>query len=162
MFSRICSEFRSYFRLQANQFRYSFQKNQWSLAKNMRMPLLAACFTIVPASIQLQDDPKAVAKELIKEAKEDKRNVQKSASFLSRVWSVLIHLIRFCQLMIIFAPTFLLSPLLLFKSTEGYWMDLFVKAIERSGVVFIKAFQYLSHRRDIIGPELAAKFEYLR
>jgi predicted unusual protein kinase regulating ubiquinone biosynthesis (AarF/ABC1/UbiB family) len=60
--------------------------------------------------------------------------------------------------MIIFAPTILLSPLLLFKSTEGYWMDLFVKAIERSGVVFIKAFQYLSHRRDIIGPELASKF----
>ena len=41
-------------------------------------------------------------------------------------------------------------------------MDLFVKAIERSGVVFIKAFQYLSHRRDMIGPELAAKFQYLR
>lgn len=37
-----------------------------------------------------------------------------------------------------------------------------MKAIERSGVVFIKAFQYLSHRRDIIGPELATKFEYLR
>jgi predicted unusual protein kinase regulating ubiquinone biosynthesis (AarF/ABC1/UbiB family) len=41
-------------------------------------------------------------------------------------------------------------------------MDVFVKAIERAGVVFIKAFQYLSHRRDIIGPEMAAKFEYLR
>ena len=41
-------------------------------------------------------------------------------------------------------------------------MDCFVKAIERAGVVFIKAFQYLSHRRDIIGPELADKVEYLR
>jgi predicted unusual protein kinase regulating ubiquinone biosynthesis (AarF/ABC1/UbiB family) len=41
-------------------------------------------------------------------------------------------------------------------------MDLFVKSVERAGVVFIKAFQYLSHRRDIIGPELAHKFEYLR
>jgi len=37
-------------------------------------------------------------------------------------------------------------------------MNAFVKAIEKSGVVFIKAFQYLSHRRDIIGPELADKF----
>lgn len=66
------------------------------------------------------------------------------------------------QLLIIFSPVIILSPLLLFEKTKHYWSDLFVKAIERSGVVFIKAFQYLSHRRDIIGPELAAKFEYLR
>lgn len=59
-------------------------------------------------------------------------------------------------------PTILLSPLLFFESTKNFWMDCFVKAVERSGVVFIKAFQYMSHRRDIIGPELANKFEYLR
>lgn len=28
--------------------------------------------------------------------------------------------------------------------------------------MWIKAFQYLSHRRDIIGPEMAAKFSILR
>ena len=66
------------------------------------------------------------------------------------------------QLLVIFAPTIVLSPLLLFEKTQGYWLDMFVKSVERSGVVFIKAFQYLSHRRDIIGPELATKFEYLR
>lgn len=59
-------------------------------------------------------------------------------------------------------PTILLSPLLLFHKTRNFWQDCFVKAVERSGVVFIKAFQYLSHRRDIIGPDLASKFEYLR
>jgi len=29
-------------------------------------------------------------------------------------------------------------------------------------VVWIKVFQYLSHRRDIIGPEMADSFTYLR
>jgi len=62
------------------------------------------------------------------------------------------------QLLVIFTPTILLSPLLFFNRTQDYWLNLFVKAVERSGVVFIKAFQYLSHRRDIIGPELAHKF----
>jgi predicted unusual protein kinase regulating ubiquinone biosynthesis (AarF/ABC1/UbiB family) len=59
-------------------------------------------------------------------------------------------------------PPILLSPLLFFKSTKPFWMDCFVKSVERAGVVFIKAFQYLSHRRDMIGPDLADKFEYLR
>jgi len=64
--------------------------------------------------------------------------------------------------MIIFSPPILLSPLLLFDMTRDYWRDVLVKAVERAGVVFIKAFQYLSHRRDIIGPEMGHKFEYLR
>jgi predicted unusual protein kinase regulating ubiquinone biosynthesis (AarF/ABC1/UbiB family) len=46
-------------------------------------------------------------------------------------------------------------PLLLFNKTQDLWYDLFVSAVERAGVVWIKAFQYLSHRRDIIGPEMA-------
>lgn len=29
---------------------------------------------------------------------------------------------------------------------------MFVKSVENAGVVWIKAFQYLSHRRDVIGP----------
>jgi predicted unusual protein kinase regulating ubiquinone biosynthesis (AarF/ABC1/UbiB family) len=64
--------------------------------------------------------------------------------------------------LVIFTPPILLFPLLFFKRTEDYWRELFVKAVERAGVVFIKAFQYLSHRRDIIGPEMAHKFEHLR
>jgi predicted unusual protein kinase regulating ubiquinone biosynthesis (AarF/ABC1/UbiB family) len=83
-------------------------------------------------------------------------------SIWAKIWHAFIHVVRFFHLMLIFMPPILLSPLLFFKRTQNYWMDLFVKAIERSGVVFIKAFQYLSHRRDIIGPELASKFEYLR
>lgn len=53
-------------------------------------------------------------------------------------------------------------PLVLFKKTENLWYDLFVTSVERAGVVWIKAFQYLSHRRDIIGPEMAEKFVHLR
>ena len=76
----------------------------------------------------------------------------KRTSFFSRLWKYVSHVARFFQLLLIFAPSILLTPLLLFKRTQYIWMDAFVKAIERSGVVFIKAFQYLSHRRDIIGP----------
>ena len=80
----------------------------------------------------------------------------------SRIYSYFIHALRFIQLLVIFAPTIVLSPLMLFERTQDLWLDIFVKAVERSGVVFIKAFQYLSHRRDIIGPELSSQFEYLR
>jgi predicted unusual protein kinase regulating ubiquinone biosynthesis (AarF/ABC1/UbiB family) len=41
-------------------------------------------------------------------------------------------------------------------------MDLFVKSVERAGVVWIKSFQYMSHRRDIIGSDMADKFVHLR
>jgi len=82
------------------------------------------------------------------------------------VWEKLIdafwHVVRFFQLWMIFIPPMLGFPLLLFKKTEGFWFDLFVSAVERAGVVWIKAFQYLSHRRDIIGPEMAEKFIHLR
>ena len=78
------------------------------------------------------------------------------------MWNGIAHLIRFLHLLAVFSPSIILLPLLLFKKTQDYWFDCFVKSVERAGVVFIKAFQYLSHRRDIIGPELASKFEYLR
>lgn len=42
------------------------------------------------------------------------------------------------------------------------WLDMFVAAVQRAGVVWIKAFQYMSHRRDIIGPQMADKFVHLR
>lgn len=71
------------------------------------------------------------------------------------MWSIICHTARFFQLMAIFAPVFLMFPLKFFDCTKGFWMDMFVKSVERSGVVFIKAFQYMSHRRDIIGPDMA-------
>ena len=37
-----------------------------------------------------------------------------------------------------------------------------MKSVEYAGVVWIKAFQYMSHRRDIIGPDMAEKFVHLR
>lgn len=69
---------------------------------------------------------------------------------------------RFIDLLIIFLPCLCLLPLLYFKRTGDYWRECFVKAVERAGVVWIKVFQYLSHRGDIIGPELAKKVERLR
>ncbi len=62
------------------------------------------------------------------------------------------HVLRFFQLWLIFLPPILTLPLVFFKNTEKLWYDMFVTAVERAGVVWIKAFQYLSHRRDIIGP----------
>jgi predicted unusual protein kinase regulating ubiquinone biosynthesis (AarF/ABC1/UbiB family) len=35
---------------------------------------------------------------------------------------------------------------------KDLWLRVFVKAVERAGVVWIKCFQYMSHRRDMIGP----------
>lgn len=49
-------------------------------------------------------------------------------------------------------PPILLLPLKFFKTTEKIWLNMFVKSVENAGVVWIKAFQYLSHRRDVIGP----------
>lgn len=72
------------------------------------------------------------------------------------------YIYRFLELGVIFAPTMLCLPLCLFDSTRGWWMSIFLSAIQRAGVVWIKTFQYLSHRRDIIGEEMAAKFEVLR
>lgn len=72
------------------------------------------------------------------------------------------HVIRMLQLVCIFLPPLLTLPLRLFRRSEKLWLDLFVWSVEKAGVVWIKAFQYLSHRRDVIGPEMAESFEHLR
>lgn len=59
-------------------------------------------------------------------------------------------------------PVILLYPFKGFKCMKDYWLGCFVKAVERAGVVWIKSFQYMSHRRDMIGPEMAEKFVHLR
>ena len=79
-----------------------------------------------------------------------------------KLWEALVHVFRFFQLVLIFTPPILLFPLSFFSRTEAIWRKAFVWSVERAGVVFIKAFQYMSHRRDIIGPALARQFEYLR
>ena len=79
-----------------------------------------------------------------------------------KIKSVLSHIFRMFQLMFIFLPPILALPLRLFKRTENVWLDMFVWSVERAGVVWIKAFQYLSHRRDVIGPEMAESFNHLR
>lgn len=56
----------------------------------------------------------------------------------------------------------LLYPLTFVSGGKDIWLDLFVKSIEYAGVVWIKAFQYMSHRRDIIGSDMAEKFMHLR
>ena len=64
--------------------------------------------------------------------------------------------------MMIFTPPVLLFPLSFFDKTRDIWLSSLVSAIERAGVVWIKALQYMSHRRDIIGAEMAEKFTHLR
>jgi aarF domain-containing kinase len=72
------------------------------------------------------------------------------------------HVIRFFQLLIIFSPVILLYPFRKLKVINNLWMDMCVKSVENAGVVWIKIFQYLSHRRDIIGDEMSQKFGHLR
>jgi len=41
-------------------------------------------------------------------------------------------------------------------------MNCFVWSISKAGVVWIKVFQHMSHRGDVIGDDLAESFEILR
>lgn len=78
-------------------------------------------------------------------------HAKSNESFLMKAYSVLAHIVRFFQLAFIFTPCIALLPLRMFDRTREMWLDLFVITIERAGVIWIKSFQYLSHRRDIIG-----------
>ena len=69
---------------------------------------------------------------------------------------------RLIELFFIFLPSSLTLPLCLFSSLRKIWMKIFAWSIENAGVVWIKLFQYLSHRGDVIGDELADMFVYLR
>ena len=116
------------------------------------------CYNLLPYFSKRDNEESTKVQEDRREVNAASKTAPGQGSIWSRVWNGLVHILRFMQLLLIFSPVIILSPLLLFQKTRNYWSDLFVKAIERSGVVFIKAFQYLSHRRDIIGPELANKF----
>ena len=76
-------------------------------------------------------------------------------SFTQTIIYSLKLFLRFVQLVIIFSPTILLSPLYLFKATQDVWFWVFVRSVEVAGVVWIKTFQYMSHRRDIVGDKVA-------
>lgn len=116
------------------------------------VPVLSAGYLYyLPRQVSLATETKTAFKQVDNSPQNDYDGKIKK-TFWQRFWRALIHIIRFFHLLIIFSPPILLFPLAFFKSTEDYWRDLFVKAVERAGVVFIKAFQYLSHRRDIIGP----------
>lgn len=132
---------------------------QW--AKRLALPSFGlAYYAFAPSHLNHKED------DTVEKILQDHVIVAKveSATFttLLSIWTAFVHVLRFMQLLVIFSPTIILSPLLFFERTQDAWFDLFVKAVERSGVVFIKTFQYLSHRRDIIGAELATKFSYLR
>ena len=128
------------------------------------MPLLGVGYMMfMPVSYSLSENIDNNNKEVVTNAEQRhaSKNVAK-ISILHRFWDIMSHIVRFFHLLLIFSPPIFLLPLLFFKKTQEYWMDIFVTSVERAGVVFIKAFQYLSHRRDIIGNELASKFEHLR
>lgn len=80
----------------------------------------------------------------------------------NKIIKFISYCMRFLELSFIFAPSVLLLPLCLLNSTRSIWLNVFLSAIKRAGFVWIKAFQYLSHRRDIIGEEMAEKFVILR
>lgn len=138
-----------------------FRTNNWT--RKSLIPIVSfGCigFGSSPIALATKDKNTSQSSKLEKHIKESL--AESAPSIWAKIWKALIHIIRFFHLLLIFTPPILLLPLLFFKRTENYWRDVFVKAVERAGVVFIKAFQYLSHRRDIIGPEMAHKFEYLR
>lgn len=83
-------------------------------------------------------------------------------SLFSTFCSIMWHVIRLLQLILIFSPVIILYPFRRFKFMKDFWLKTFVMSVEMAGVVWIKAFQYMSHRRDIIGPEMAEKFVHLR
>ena len=147
---------KNYFTTAANPLKQPNSKlNLW---KRVRLPILAGAFyAMMPAHHNIQEET-AIDLGNVSQC----TTLYKTKNIFSRIWQALLYISRFFQLMVIFGPSMLLSPLMFFKSTEHLWMDLFVKSVEKAGVVFIKTFQYLSHRRDIIGPELSAKFGYLR
>jgi predicted unusual protein kinase regulating ubiquinone biosynthesis (AarF/ABC1/UbiB family) len=78
---------------------------------------------------------------------------------LTKIFS---YIVRFCQLGFIFLPTILMLPLAFFEKTQPIWIRMFVWAISKAGVVWIKIFQHMSHRGDIIGSDLAEALEVLR
>lgn len=82
------------------------------------------------------------------------------------VWSNFRHrialVLRFVQLSAIFLPSAVSLPMCLIPPLRSTWMRVFAWSIEQAGVVWIKLFQYLSHRGDVIGDELADMFVYLR
>lgn len=130
MFSRLNTNLRSFFRLSTQEFKQQFQRNPFAFARTLRKPLMAgALFTFLPVTVNLQEEEKVIPKKEKEATKEEQLEQPKRVSILGKIWSVMIHVMRFLHLMVIFAPPILLSPLLLFKRTEGYWMDLFVKAV---------------------------------
>lgn len=74
----------------------------------------------------------------------EKAKPQGMFSYLSYIW-------RSFQLMLIFLPSIILLPLVIFKFTRVIWMNCFVWSISKAGVVWIKVFQHMSHRGDVIG-----------
>jgi aarF domain-containing kinase len=86
----------------------------------------------------------------------------KPVSLMARVAEIFMTMVRFFHLLLIFSPVIVTLPLRMFDSTKDWWIDLFVESVARAGVVWIKAFQYLSHRRDMIGEDVAKKFVKLR
>lgn len=98
----------------------------------------------------------------MKRVSDESLSIPSESTLLQRVYRSLATFLRFLQLIAIFSPSIILLPLSLFEFTENIWYNVFVKTIEMAGVVWMKGFQYLSHRRDIIGDKMADKFMHLR
>jgi aarF domain-containing kinase len=71
---------------------------------------------------------------------------------------------RTFYLIIIFTPVGIFYPIskLFGEWGEEKWLSLLIFCIECAGSVFIKIAQYASHRRDLIGDNMAERFIKLR
>lgn len=123
------------------------------------VPALMYYNCIFPFSLPTKEEPKG---ESVAPVTVNPKLIENPKTVWEKFKSSLAHFVRFFHLIAIFLPSILALPLRLFKTTEKMWLRIFVSSVERAGVVWIKAFQYLSHRRDVIGPEMADGFTHLR
>ncbi len=126
------------------------------------IPLYMCVRNDIMCAPYVEDEEKEKVVREVKTSAADPRLIENPRTLWEKIRLALSHVFRFFQLIFIFLPPLLTFPLKLFKITEKLWLKMFVSSVERAGVVWIKAFQYLSHRRDVIGPEMAESFDHLR
>ncbi|KAK8808585.1 hypothetical protein WA158_008486 [Blastocystis sp. Blastoise] len=70
--------------------------------------------------------------------------------FLSKVADDILSLLRLGNIIIIFSPAVITSPILALKNYRHYWYSLFTKLLTVAGPVFIKLGQWAATRPDML------------
>lgn len=160
LFTRNLYSFASKAKPQLNKFSSQFRARPALLATGMASVPLAYYLKNSVFCIQPNQDEEKESVPVLSTVKPSL--IENPTTFWEKFKSTWSHIFRFFQLIVFFLPPLLAFPLKMFKITEKIWLKLFVSAVEKAGVVWIKAFQYLSHRRDVIGPEMADGLGHLR